>query len=295
MAERESFEEAVDRVLRGLEPGDLVTYGEVADEAGFPRRARAVGRVLAGSDGRYPWWRVVTSTGRLVPGLELTHARKLIAEGHTVEDGRVRPRPRPEEERFGRDYFDHWYRAEGFGSPARLRRKVDYAIAATEYLLERPVRSVLDVGCGEGEWQPALARRRSAATYLGVDPSRYAVDRFGSRRNLRLGRLGDLDRVLPEWEGPFDLIACVDVLGYASDREVQRGLGAIAENLGGVALIETYTTDDDIVGDTEHFRWRRTSTYERWFDAAGLHRVGPHLYVGEALLPTLVSFERPSS
>lgn len=87
-----SFEDAVDRVLRALGPGDLVTYGEVATEAGFPGRARAVGRLLASSEGRYPWWRVVTSTGRLVPGLETEHARRLAAEGHDTESGRVRER-----------------------------------------------------------------------------------------------------------------------------------------------------------------------------------------------------------
>jgi ubiquinone/menaquinone biosynthesis C-methylase UbiE len=63
-------------------------------------------------------------------------------------------------DRFDRQYFERWYRDEGFGSPARLRRKVDYALAATEYLLERPVRSVLDVGCGEGDWALELRRRR---------------------------------------------------------------------------------------------------------------------------------------
>ena len=87
----EGFADAVDRVLRRLGPGDLVTYGEVADEAGYPRRARAVGALLAASDGAYPWWRVVTSTGRLVPGLEDEQARRLTAEGHRVAGGRVRP------------------------------------------------------------------------------------------------------------------------------------------------------------------------------------------------------------
>jgi methylated-DNA-protein-cysteine methyltransferase-like protein len=86
------FERAVSSVLRGLRPGEVVTYGEVADEAGFPGSARAVGRILATStdeDG-YPWWRVVTSTGRLVPGHEREHARRLRAEGVQVADGRVR-------------------------------------------------------------------------------------------------------------------------------------------------------------------------------------------------------------
>jgi len=80
-------------VLRGLRRGEVVTYGEVAEEAGYPGRARAVGRFLATSDGAYPWWRVVTATGRLVPGHEDEHARRLRAEGHTVRGNRVVVRP----------------------------------------------------------------------------------------------------------------------------------------------------------------------------------------------------------
>ena len=77
------------RVLQSLRPGDVVTYGEVAAEAGFPGRARAVGHLLATSGADVPWWRVVTSTGRLVPGHEDEHARRLRAEGIAVVDGRV--------------------------------------------------------------------------------------------------------------------------------------------------------------------------------------------------------------
>jgi methylated-DNA-protein-cysteine methyltransferase-like protein len=83
------FEEAVARVLAGLGPGEVVTYGEVAGEAGYPGAARAVGRFLAGHGDEAPWWRVVTSTGRLVPHHEKEHARRLRAEGVKVEDGRV--------------------------------------------------------------------------------------------------------------------------------------------------------------------------------------------------------------
>jgi len=77
-------------VVGGLRPGEVVTYGEVAAEAGAPGSARAVGRLLsthAGDD--LPWWRVVTSTGRLVPGHERRHARLLRAEGVSVTGGRV--------------------------------------------------------------------------------------------------------------------------------------------------------------------------------------------------------------
>ena len=77
-------------VLTDLTPGEVVTYGEVAAEAGHPGAHRAVGRFLRDNDG-HPWWRVVTSTGRLVPGHELEQARRLAAEGVATADGRVRP------------------------------------------------------------------------------------------------------------------------------------------------------------------------------------------------------------
>jgi methylated-DNA-protein-cysteine methyltransferase-like protein len=91
------WEVAVDRVLRGLRPGDVVTYGEVALEAGRPGAARSVGTILAGSGGEYPWWRVVTASGRLVPGHEVEQARRLRSEGVEVDldRGRVKvPRRR---------------------------------------------------------------------------------------------------------------------------------------------------------------------------------------------------------
>jgi methylated-DNA-protein-cysteine methyltransferase-like protein len=76
-------------VLQSLGPGDVVTYGEVAAEAGFPGRARAVGNLLAGSDADVPSWRVDTATGRRVPGHEGEHARRRRAEGVPFANGRV--------------------------------------------------------------------------------------------------------------------------------------------------------------------------------------------------------------
>lgn len=84
-----AFEQRVAAVIAGLGPGDVVTYGEVAREAGYPGAARAVGNVLATSDG-LPWWRVVRSTGRLAACDPVDQARRLRAEGVDVRDGRVR-------------------------------------------------------------------------------------------------------------------------------------------------------------------------------------------------------------
>jgi alkylated DNA nucleotide flippase Atl1 len=87
-----SFAERAEAVIRALHPGQVVTYGEVAADAGRPGAARAVGHLLATRPADLPWWRVVAANGRLVPGHEADHARRLRAEGVTVESGKVRLR-----------------------------------------------------------------------------------------------------------------------------------------------------------------------------------------------------------
>src|SRR4051812_28423292 len=85
------FRDRVVAVIEGLAAGEVVSYGDVAAQAGFPGAARGVGAVLASADSDgLPWWRVVTSAGRLVPGHETEHARRLRAEGVEVVNGRVR-------------------------------------------------------------------------------------------------------------------------------------------------------------------------------------------------------------
>lgn len=76
-------------MLDSLDPGEVLTYGEVATEAGHPGAHRAVGSMLRRLGGEFPWWRIVTSTGRLVPGNEVEQARRLAAEGVETTDGRV--------------------------------------------------------------------------------------------------------------------------------------------------------------------------------------------------------------
>lgn len=83
-----AFEDRVVAVVAALGRGDVVTYGEVAREAGSPGAARAVGNVMARSEG-LPWWRVVAASGRLAPGKEDEQGRRLRAEGVEVRDGRV--------------------------------------------------------------------------------------------------------------------------------------------------------------------------------------------------------------
>lgn len=84
-----SFEADVIRVIKGLRPGQLASYGEIAEEAGFPGAARAVGGVLSRSEG-LPWWRVIRADGRLVSPNKKEQARLLEKEGVLVVRGRVK-------------------------------------------------------------------------------------------------------------------------------------------------------------------------------------------------------------
>lgn len=77
----DDFVAAVRAVVRSVPAGEVITYGEIALEAGYPRQSRAVGRVLAMGDDDLAWWRVVNAAGRLVPGNEREQRRRLAAEG----------------------------------------------------------------------------------------------------------------------------------------------------------------------------------------------------------------------
>ena len=85
------FQRAVVEAAAALGPGELATYGELAEEAGYPGAQQAVGNVLRSAPD-LPWWRVVPSTGRLYRSHAPTQAPLLRAEGHSVDEhGGVHP------------------------------------------------------------------------------------------------------------------------------------------------------------------------------------------------------------
>ncbi len=90
----ESFERRVIGVIVALGEGEVVSYGDIAHDAGYPGRARAVGALLAREGGDLPWWRVVRGDGRLVAPSAGAQAEALRAEGVTVRAGRVVAAPR---------------------------------------------------------------------------------------------------------------------------------------------------------------------------------------------------------
>ena len=76
-------------VLMSIQEGEVTTYGDVADVAGYPKQARLVGRILATTDTEVPWWRVVNAAGKLVAGQPELQAGLLGEEDVIVRNGRV--------------------------------------------------------------------------------------------------------------------------------------------------------------------------------------------------------------
>ena len=192
---------------------------------------------------------------------------------------------------YDRSYFDRWYRDpdDRVATRESLERKVRMVISLTEFLIGRRIRSVLDVGCGEAAWYPIVRRLRPQTRYLGVDSSDYVLERFGVSRNIRRGTLATLGAMrLPK---RIDMIVCADVLQYAPDAEIARGLRAIRQLLGGVAYIEAFVTDDNMEGDRVGWHERTAAEYRRFFRDAGLTQCGPYAFMSLDELDSVNRFE----
>ena len=60
------FQEKVYQVVRGIPDGEVMSYREVAEKAGFPKAWRAVGNVLnKNRDPKIPCHRVIRSNGQV--------------------------------------------------------------------------------------------------------------------------------------------------------------------------------------------------------------------------------------
>jgi methylated-DNA-protein-cysteine methyltransferase-like protein len=93
---------AIVSVVAAIPAGTVISYGEIAERAGLPRRARLVARVLSQlPDGNgLPWHRVLRAGGHIAfaPGsADFCRQRELLlAEGCKVSaSGRVSGQPAP--------------------------------------------------------------------------------------------------------------------------------------------------------------------------------------------------------
>ncbi len=180
--------------------------------------------------------------------------------------------------RYDREYFDKWYRRVRVHSKGELQRKVGMAVGLCEYFLRRQIRSVLDIGCGEGAWFPHLRTLRPRLAYLGLDPSDYAIERFGETRNVRRGSFAELDV-----DRQYDLVICSDVLHYLTEKEIRNGLPALVAATRGMAYLEVLTSREDIIGDLDGLIRRSPKWYRATFTEAGLVECGPYSWLSREM------------
>ena len=201
---------------------------------------------------------------------------------------------KPAPKSYDRTYFDRWYRDPRVrvATAAAVERKVHLVVSVAEALLQRRVKSVLDIGCGEGTWRAPLKKLRPAIRYVGIDSSEYVIERFGTRRGIRAGTFGTLGAIERSLRGPFDVIVCCDMLQYVPSSELRSGLKSVATLLGGVAYLEAYTKADSIEGDRRGWQPRTGAEYRREFSRVGLASVGMHCWVGSELEPMTAELER---
>ncbi len=193
---------------------------------------------------------------------------------------------------YDRAYYERWYRgALGAERRAHTARKAALAVATCEYYLGRPLRSVLDIGCGEGSWRAPLLKLRPKLSYLGLDSSEYAISRFGRSRDLRLARFAQLAEL--RFPRTFDLLVCSDVLHYLPAAEIKRGLSGFPEIGHGMAFIDLFCRGDQAEGDHDGFHARTAMFYARQFAAIGLRPVGSHCYLLPAFVENLARLEQP--
>jgi methylated-DNA-protein-cysteine methyltransferase-like protein len=89
------FQRAVVTAARALRAGEVVTYGELAEEVGRPGAGQAVANVLRHAPD-LPWWRVVPADGRIYRSHASRQVPRLLAEGHHIDENR-RVIPRADE------------------------------------------------------------------------------------------------------------------------------------------------------------------------------------------------------
>ena len=83
----EEFAQNVYTILSYLDEGKLITYGQLAKQAGFPHHSRHVGKILAKlpKDSRLPWFRVVNSQGKISLIGEAFIRQKTLLEKEGIE------------------------------------------------------------------------------------------------------------------------------------------------------------------------------------------------------------------
>jgi SAM-dependent methyltransferase len=138
--------------------------------------------------------------------------------------------------RFDQKYYQRFYGSARERAAYRRaeRRLGDFICAYLDYL-EQPVRRVVDIGCGLGQWRDIIAKRYPGANYTGVEWSEYLCRKHGWVHGSAVDYTAD---------EPFDLVICKDTLQYLSAPKFRRAVDNLANLCRGVLYASILTTED---------------------------------------------------
>ena len=110
--------------------------------------------------------------------------------------------------------------------------------------IDRPIRSILDIGCAIGDITYLLSKKYKGASIVGMDFTESAVRRAQAKYpdlQFRVGSIFDVDR---QFKG-VDLALCLEVLYYIESADQPRALDSIWRALspGGYALFSSFLGD----------------------------------------------------
>ncbi len=92
---QKSFDKSIWDVVSQIAVGRVMSYGEVARAAGYPRHARMVARAISRSEEKLPWHRVVKSDRTIAFETGSEPYKKqlilLLNEGVHIKEGKVVP------------------------------------------------------------------------------------------------------------------------------------------------------------------------------------------------------------
>jgi len=95
-ADEPSYQEKIWQIVALIPEGKVATYGQVAELAGLPKMARAVGRTLSQlpKDTQLPWHRVINAQGKISFPSDSTsylcQKERLANEGVSLINGKIR-------------------------------------------------------------------------------------------------------------------------------------------------------------------------------------------------------------
>lgn len=150
---------------------------------------------------------------------------------------------------------NHWDSTESVsGRGAELRQTVEVRNAVATVLDRYAIRSVVDAGCGDLNWQRRVPNLLDVTDYLGVDVVADLITRNRERFRGARARFAHMDisrDALPR----ADLVICRDCLVHLSNTQVLAVLRHIAMSGSGYLLATSYPAES-VNRDTADGHWR---------------------------------------